>query len=97
MSQVTKDGQVTLRDPKTSAHICFSIESRRIARHRHYTKEELVLVVEDEEDAPETPVQARPAMFGMPFFINFFGNNDPAPLNFDMNDIFGFGIRPFPF
>ena len=94
---INDEGQLLLCEPKGLKPILLDINSRRLARHRHFTKEEPV-----QEEVPEVdPFEGTRSMYGMPMYINFFGGVEASSggFNMDINELLGLipNFRPFPF
>lgn len=85
-----------LTEPKGSKVVTVDVDSRRVARHRCFTREEKAEV--QEERIAVNAYGERQSMFGMPMFFNFFGGDAAGAFNMDINDLLGLvPFRPFPF
>lgn len=103
---INEAGQLLLCEPKGLKPVLLGINSRRLARHRHFTKEEAEAEGEEEAEA-EAEAEGGPfegttrSMYGVPMYINFFGGVEAAAggFNLDINELLGLipNFRPFPF
>jgi len=85
-----------LSEPKGPELVTVDVDSRRVARHRCFTREEKAEV--QEEPIGVNAYGERRPMFGMPMFFNFFGGDAAGAFNMDINDLLGLvPFRPFPF
>ena len=93
---ITEDGHLVLSEPKGHKSITVDVDSRRVARHRCFTREENSIVADEVMEV--NAFGERRSIFGMPMFFNFFGGDASAAFNMDINDLLGLvPFRPFPF